>query len=151
MVTIRLATEEDVPRIVELYHELAITTSHVELSRSPCPDDYRQAFAQICASPGHELIVAECQGEVVGTVVLLIVPNLSHAACPWALVENLVVDPKHRRQGFGTLLMNHAMARAREAGCFRIALSSNVTRKEAHQFYGSLGFEALAHGFRLYF
>ena len=151
MVTIRLAYEEDIPGIVELYRELAITTSKVELSRSPNRDDYRQVFAQICASPGHELIVAEYQGEVVGTVVLLIVANLSHAACPWALVENLVVDPKHRRQGFGTLLMNHAMARAREAGCFRIALSSDVRRKEAHEFYRTLGFEAVAHGFRCYF
>jgi len=151
MVTIRLATEDDIPRIVELYRELAITTSQVELSRSPCRDDYRQVFAQICASPRHELTVAECQGEVVGTMVLLIVPNLSHAACPWALVENLIIDYRHRRRGFGALLMNHAIARAREAGCFRIALSSNRRREEAHQFYRFLGFEALAHGFSLYF
>jgi len=82
MLIIRLATEEDIPRILELYCELAITTSQVELSRSPSPDDYRRVFAEICAASGHELLVAEYQGEVVGNMVLLILPNLSHGACP---------------------------------------------------------------------
>lgn len=151
MVIIRLATEDDIPRIVELYHQLTITTSQVERSRSHSQDDYRRAFAEICAAPGHELLIAEYQGEVVGTMVLIIVPNLSHGASPWALVENLVIDHRHRRRGFGRLLMEYATARAREAGCHRIVLSSDVRRQEAHLFYRSLGFEASAHGFRIYF
>ncbi len=151
MLTIRLATEEDIPRILELYRELALTTSQVELSRRLSPDDYRLVFAEICTAPGHELLVAEYQGEVMGTMVLLIVSNLSHGACPWALVENLVTDHRHRRRGFGRLLMEYAIARAKEAGCYRIVLSSDKRREEAHRFYDSLGFEASAHGFRLYF
>jgi GNAT superfamily N-acetyltransferase len=151
VVTIRRATEEDIPRILELYRELAITTSQVELSRSPSPYDYRRAFAEICAGPGHELLVAECQGEAVGTMVLLIVPNLSHGACPWALVENLVIAHGQRRRGRGKMLMEYAIARAREAGCYRVVLSSDRRRRDAHRFYRSLGFEASAHGFRLYF
>lgn len=151
MVMIRQATEEDIPRILELYRELAITTSEVELSRSPSPDDCRRVLAEICAAPGHELLVAEDQGHVVGTMVLLIVPDLSHGACPWALVENLVIGHEQRRRGFGRLLMDYAMARARDAGCYRIVLSSDKRRHEAHRFYRSLGFQASAHGFRLHF
>ena len=151
MVMIRLATEDDIPRIVELYHQLAITTSQVERSRSHSQDDYRRAFAEICAAPGHELLIAEYQGEVVGTMVLIIVPNLSHGASPWALVENLVIDHRHRRRGFGRLLIDYAITRARETGCSRIVLSSDKRRQEAHRFYRSLGFEASAQGFRLYF
>jgi len=151
MAIIRLATEEDIPRILELYRELVITTSQAELRQSPSLDDCRRVFAEICAFPGHELLVAEHQGEVVGTMVLLIVPNLSHGALPWALVENLVIDTKHRRRGIGRLLMDYAIARAKEAGCYNLGLSSNKRREEAHQFYRSLGFEASAHGFRLYF
>jgi L-amino acid N-acyltransferase YncA len=151
VVTIRRATEEDIPRILELYRELAITTSQAELSRSPSPGDYRRAFAEICDAPGHELLVAERQGEVVGTMVLLIVPNLSHGACPWALVENLVIAHGQRRRGLGKLLMDYAIARAEEAGCYRIVLSSDKRRREAHRFYRSLDFEPSAHGFRLYF
>jgi len=151
MVMIRQATEEDIPRILELYRELAITTSEVELSWSPSPDDYRRVLAEICAAPGHELLVAEDQGHVIGTMVLLIVPDLSHGACPWALVENLVIGHEQRRRGLGRLLMDYAMARARDAGCYRIVLSSDKRRHEAHRFYRSLGFQASAHGFRLHF
>ena len=151
MADIRLATEEDIPRILDLYRELTISFSQVEMSRSPSPDDYRKAFAKICADPRHELFVAEYQGEVVGTVVLLIVPNLSHSATPWALVENLIVGQKHRGMGLGKMLLEHVIARAKEKGCHRIELCSDRRREEAHRLYRSVGFEALAYGFRIYF
>jgi len=151
MANVRLATEEDIPRILELYHELTIPLSQAEMSQSPSPDDVHAVFAEICADPRHELFVAEDQGDVVGTVVLLIVPNLSHSATPWALVENLVVGEKYRRRGFGKMLLEHVIARARERGCHRIELCSDKRREEAHQLYSSVGFEASAYGFRIHF
>jgi len=148
---IRAATEEDIPRILELYRELAITTSEAERGLAPSQDDYQRVFAEISTMPGHELLVAEEKGEVVGSVVLLIVSNLSHGALPWALVENLVVDQRYRRQGLGRLLMEYAIARSKKAGCYKLVLNSNKERREAHRFYSSLGFKASAHGFRFYF
>lgn len=150
MAIVRAATEGDIPRILELYGELAITTSQAEEGRSPSLDDCRRIFAEIRALPGHELLVVEDEGEILGTMVLLIMPNLSHNASPWALVENMVIDPGYRRQGLGRLLMDYAVARAKEAGCYKLSLSSNKERQEAHRFYRSSGFEASAHGFRLY-
>jgi len=151
MAMVRVATEEDIPRILELYRELAITTSQTEQRGSRSLDDYRRVFAEVSALPGHELLVAEDEGKVVGTMVLLIVPNLSHNALPWALVENMVVDEKYRRRGIGRLLMEYAIAQAKKAGCYKVQLLSNKKRVEAHRFYRSMGFEASAHGFRLYF
>jgi predicted N-acetyltransferase YhbS len=151
MAIIRAATEEDIPRILELYDELVITTSEAEQNRNPSLDDSRRVYAEIEAMPGHELLVAEEGGNVIGSVVLLIVPNLSHRASPWAVVENLIVTQKQRRQGIGHQLMKYAIARARNAGCYEIQLSSNKIRYDAHEFYESLGFEASALGFRLYF
>jgi GNAT superfamily N-acetyltransferase len=66
-------------------------------------------------------------------------------------VEYVVVDEKHRRRGIGKLLMDDVIERAKEAGCYKIMLTSDNRREEAHDFYRSLGFEASAHGFRLYF
>ena len=40
-----LAKEQDISRILELYRELAITTSQIEQIQNPSPDDYRQTFA----------------------------------------------------------------------------------------------------------
>jgi predicted N-acetyltransferase YhbS len=150
-VKIRAATEDDIPRIIELYGDLTITRSQVEDGRDPSSDDYRRVMARIRETPGHELLVLEYGGEVAGTLVLLIVPNLSHSACPWALLENLIVDRRHRRRGLGRMLMEYAVSRARDSGCHKVTLNSDKRRDDAHSFYRSLGFEASAHGFRLYF
>lgn len=150
MATIRAATENDIPKILELYRQLTITTSPAELDSSIKLDDYKRVFAQIQAFTGYELLVAEEEGEVVGTIVLLIVPNLSHSALPWAVIENVVVDESYRRKGIGKQLMDYAAARAKEAGCYKIQLLSDKRRNESHQFYESLGYKATAEGFRLY-
>ncbi len=150
MAIVRAATEEDIPRILELYGQLTITTSPAETKQSPSPDDYRKIFARICQLPEYELLVAEEQGKVIGTMVLMIVPNLSHNALPWALIENMVIDASHRRGGTGRLLMDCAVKRAKEVRCYKIQLASTNSRKEAHAFYRSMGFKALAKGFRLY-
>jgi ribosomal protein S18 acetylase RimI-like enzyme len=41
--------------------------------------------------------------------------------------------------------MAHAQVMAREAGCYKLVLSSNQKRERAHAFYESLGFQR--HGF----
>ena len=45
----------------------------------------------------------------------------------------------------------HLLEVARDAGCCKIQLLSGKPRAEAHAFYRSLGFEAVAEGFKLYF
>jgi GNAT superfamily N-acetyltransferase len=151
MATIRAATGEDIPRILELYEELVTSTAPAETGRTTSLDDYRRIYEQASIIPGHELIVAEKDGEVIGTMVLIIVPNLSHHGLPWAVVENVVTDRRFQRQGIGRSMMEYAIDHAREAGCYKLQLASSKTRHEAHRFYQSLGFEASAHGFRLYF
>ena len=107
-------------------------------------------FAEIVSMPSYKLFVVEEDGVVVGTMVLLIVPNLSHGALPWAIVENMVIDKRYRRRGIGRLLMEYGIAHARQSRCYKVQLLSNKKRHKAHKFYRSLGFETSAHGFRLY-
>ena len=149
MATVRKAAESDIPRILELYRQLTITTAPSESGKQPSDADYRQVFNRISTFPGMELLIAEEGGEIIGSLVLLVVPNLSHQALPWAVVENVIVDETRRRTGVGRLLMEYAINRARSAGCYRIGLSSNNSRKEAHRFYESLGFKGSSVGFRM--
>ncbi len=144
MNSIRKATPRDVPRILQLYEEL--TEEKINVSS----DKIQQVFNEIVALPNQEFLVAEKEGFVVGTLFLQIIPNLSHNAHPWTILENMVVDSRYRRQGFGRLLIEHALNRSREAGCYKVQLLSNKKRKEAHEFYRSIGFEDSALGFRLY-
>ena len=150
MATVRAATEKDIPCILALYHDLTSSVSADDEQSYPSPDDVKRVTVEILAMPGHQLLVAEEDGTVVGTTVLLIVPNLSHGALPWAIIENVVVDREYRRRGIGKLLMDHAIDCARRAGFYKVQLLSNKKRLEAHQFYQALGFETSAYGFRLY-
>ncbi len=150
-IIIRTAREEDINRILELYHELAIITSEVEQGKHLSSEDYRETFARIRVVPGYHLLVADDRGIVVGTMVLLIMPNLAHNASPWAIIENLIVDSRYRGQQIGQLLIEHAIEKARESGCYKLILTSNKKRRAAHKFYRLLGFEASSYGFSLYF
>ena len=38
-------------------------------------------------------------------------------------------------------MMQVAMEQCRAAGCYKLSLSTNLRRKEAHAFYESLGFQ----------
>jgi GNAT superfamily N-acetyltransferase len=76
------------------------------------------------------------------------VPNLSHKGRPWAQVENVIVDASERGAGYGEQMMRFALDAAREAGCYKLVLTSNKQRDEAHRFYRRLGFRASHEGFR---
>ena len=151
MAIIRAATSADIPRMLALYGELALVHSHAEQKSHPSTGDYQHTLERIQSTPGLELLVVEEAGEAAGLMELLIMPNLSHNALPWAYIEGLIVDARFRRKGLGKALVQYAINRAREAGCYKITLSSNKKRLEAHRFYRSLGFEDTGLGFRLDF
>ena len=148
--TIRRAVEADLPRIVELLSHLSLGDDR-ESPGEPLLESYRAAFRQIQADPGQQLVLAEVERHVVATLVLIIVPNLSHRGRPWCCVDNVVVDDRARGKGYGEALVRYAIEEARRAGCYKVSLTSNKRRTEAHRFYEKLGFTATHEGFRVTF
>jgi len=51
-----------------------------------------------------------------------------------------VVESSHRGRGVGRAMMRFAMERCADAGCYKMALSTNLRREGAHHFYAALGF-----------
>jgi GNAT superfamily N-acetyltransferase len=149
-VIIRDARPADMARLLELYLQLSASSQHPEEEVRPTSDEHYAALERITNDPSSELFVLEKDGRVVGTYALYVMPNLSHGGRPFAIVENVVVDDTLRGQGLGRLLMDHAETRARAAGCYKLALMSNVKRAPAHAFYQSIGFEPTHKGFTRY-
>ncbi len=145
---IRDARVADLPRIVELLAQLSISAPR-EQPDEPLPDAYAAAFADISADPRQRLLVVEAAGEIVASAALIIVPNLSHQGRPYALIENIVVDEARRGGGAGEALVRYAIAEARAASCYKLSLTSNKRRPDAHRFYEHLGFNATHEGFRV--
>jgi ribosomal protein S18 acetylase RimI-like enzyme len=148
---IRRAVKGDLSAIVELMKALTLTTSKAESGKAPTAADYEQIFQQIEGDPNRKLFVAEIDGRVVAAADLLIMPNLSHHGSPRAIIENVIVAEKMRRQGIARKLINHLIKTAKENDCYKIGLSSDKRRTAAHRLYESLGFNQYGLGFRIYF
>ena len=106
------------------------------------PDDlapYRAALRDIARS-GGAVLVAELAGEVVGVCQLIVFRHLQAHGGLCAEVESMHVHPHHRSGGVGAALIGEAVARARALGCYRLQLTSNTARADAHRFYERLGF-----------
>jgi GNAT superfamily N-acetyltransferase len=144
-VLIRQARDHDIPRLVELFLHGSLVDGKED------PDDlapYRAALAEIARGPG-QVLVAQLGEEVVGVCQLIVFRHLQSKGGLCAEVESVHVHPDRRGSGIGGELMEAAIARARELGCYRVQLTSNTARPAAHRFYVALGFEASHQGFKL--
>jgi ribosomal protein S18 acetylase RimI-like enzyme len=94
----------------------------------------------------NPVFVAETEGEVIGFVSLHIMPTF-HEEPLYCRVTAVAVSKADRRRGVGRILMEHAEAVARGAGCGRIEVTSNERRTWAHVFYERLGYEGTSRKF----
>ncbi len=134
---LREATADDLPAVLALYAQPGLDDGDVlGVERA------REVFAQFARYPSYRLFVAcDAAGAVVGSYALLVMHNLAHRGTPSAIVEDVVVDQACRSQGIGRQMMEHARTLAREAGAYKLVLSSNQKRERAHAFYDALGFQ----------
>ena len=146
---VRRASQGDLDALLRLYVQLSGGNAAAEPARA------EGALRELLEAPGVTLLVAEVDRAVVGTVTLVVVPNLTHNAQPWAQVENMVTDASVRGSGAGRLLIEECLRIAREAGCYKVQLQSantrNTAENDAHGFYRHVGFEPSSVGFRYYF
>jgi GNAT superfamily N-acetyltransferase len=144
----RLATREDVPSIVRMLADDELGSQR-ERYEEPLPDSYYSAFDLIDSDRNHELIVAEREGEVMGTLHLMFLPSLSFRGGLRAQVESVRVDKHYRGQGIGSQMIKWSMERAKQRGAHVVQLTTHQTRVDAHQFYERLGFKGSHLGMKI--
>jgi GNAT superfamily N-acetyltransferase len=83
----------------------------------------------------------------VGAFALLIMDNFGHQGASSGVVEDVVVRKDARGQGIGKKMMEFAMRKCRERGCYKVTLSSNLNRIDAHKFYEKLGYQRHGYSF----
>ena len=146
---VRPADEAELGRIVELLVLGAVPGGRAEHGRSrrarPVPGRVRATSSSVTASCWSPT----CDGAVVGVCQLIVFRHLQAHGGLCAEIESVHVHPDHRGAGVGGALMGDAIARARGLGCYRVQLTSNVARPEAHRFYERLGFVPSHIGFKL--
>jgi GNAT superfamily N-acetyltransferase len=137
---IRPAAAADLEKVLALYAQPELDAGDVLPLETA-----KRLWQRFADYPDYTLYVAERAADVVGSFALLVMHNLGHLGAPSAIVEDVVVAPAFQRHGIGKAMMQFAIDRCREKGCYKLMLSSNAKREDAHAFYESLGF--VRHGF----
>jgi ribosomal protein S18 acetylase RimI-like enzyme len=99
------------------------------------------------ASPGLTVVVADNEGQVAASCTLAVIPTLSWRGSPFAVIENVGTRPEHRRKGIGHAVLAFAIQRAKEAGCYKVTLSTGSKQESTLHFYESAGFRRNAKTF----
>ncbi len=147
---IRRATEADLPRAIELLALGAVPGAPPRSAEAPDQiGPYRSALREIDAA-GGAVLVAVLGSEVTGVCQLLVFRHLQARGGLCAELESVHVHPEHRATGVGSALVREAVEWARALGCYRVQLTSNAVREDAHRFYERLGFTASHVGFKLW-
>lgn len=146
-ITVREAGTEDAEVLARLQAEMD--------DRTLVGDAYevaamREVLLDMAAYPFFKAyLVQDANGEVVGTFSLLVFGSPSHQGTRQALLDAVVVTRSRRGEGIGEAMLNEALRIASDAGCYKMMLSSNLKRMDAHRFYERLGFSQHGVGFSI--
>lgn len=138
MIEIRTAVPADLERVLDL-----LTMQLRENSVPVGALQLRSATLQMLERPWLGRILLAASGEtLVGVAVLSFLWTLEHGgATMW--LDELYVDPRQRRAGLGSRLLEAAMAIARDRGCLALDLEVEPGHEDAVRLYERWGFRRL--------
>lgn len=139
-VSLRPVTEAELPLLTEILAELD--------GNAPFPVEHvRAKWLEMQRFPDYVTYFAELDGEIVGSLSINVFPVLSGDLRSEAIAEAVVVRPPFRGRGVGRAMMSAALALAAAKDAYKLALSSNLRRLDAHRFYEGMGFTRHGYSF----
>ena len=131
------ATIEDLPALTELVMELFAESDEFISDR----DVQERGLALILEQPSRgRIFVVRNETRIIGMVNLLF--TISTAMGGFVIVmEDVIVHPAHRGQGYGTMLLDQVIEFARQKDFKRITLLTDKISAESQNFCRKNGFE----------
>jgi ribosomal protein S18 acetylase RimI-like enzyme len=128
--SIRTADQQDLEALAKLANQLI---------RVKDQSERKAILAKILQDPSRGIYVAEVKGKVVGFVEVRVFPDFVEVA-PLAIIQNLVVDERHRGLGIGSRLMKSAVEEAEKQNVAEIHVWTEFGNETALSFYAKHGF-----------
>src|SRR5690606_853349 len=102
-------------------------------------EELNKIYCRAIDSDMQRLIVGKIRGKIIGFCSLTIKNNLWQSG-NLGHIDELVIDHQYRGNGFGKQMIDTITQTARDLQCKRIELDSAFHRKDAHEFYKSIGY-----------
>ncbi|WP_019004240.1 GNAT family N-acetyltransferase [Cohnella laeviribosi] len=132
---IRRINQDEIHKLMDLYKHLHPDDPELQADR------LNSLWEQIYPNPNMHYIVADLEGQLVASCVLVIIPNLTRNARPYGLIENVVTHPLFRRKGYGTKVLRKALQLAWERNCYKVMLLTSSKEERTLTFYEKAGFK----------
>jgi ribosomal protein S18 acetylase RimI-like enzyme len=138
---IRKLYKKDLPALAVLYEEFWNESS--DLSKMS------RMFDSLKNNTDYILLCAFVNNELAGSVMAVRCNELYGECTPFAVIEDMIVKKKFRRQGIGLALFGEVERILIKKGCSQVLLVTERNRKGTRLFYESVGFSGKTHtGFK---
>jgi ribosomal protein S18 acetylase RimI-like enzyme len=131
------ASIEDLPGLTDLVVDLFAASDEFDSNH----DVQERGLALILEQPSRgRIFVVRNETRIIGMVNLLF--TISTAMGGFViLMEDVIVHPAHRGQGYGTMLLDHVIEFAKQKDFKRITLLTDKISAESQHFFRKNGFE----------
>ncbi|MDQ0726403.1 GNAT family N-acetyltransferase [Microbacterium sp. W4I20] len=147
--TLRRATPEDADAVIALLADDPVSAARGDVASEEDRPAYVAGLREILADPSNDLLVAERDGVIVGTLQLTSIPGMARRGARRLLVEAVRVRSDLRSSGIGSGIMRWVSDSAAPAlGAAMVQLTSDASRIDAHRFYEHLGYVGSHKGFK---
>ena len=136
VVRVEPATIEDLPELVQLVEELM--SLHADFV--PNPQAHEQALSMILEQPKRaRIFVLRSETRIFGMVNLLFTISTAMGGMV-ILLEDFIIHPDYRRQGFGSQLIDYVIDFAKKKNFKRITLLADKMGSNSQKFFQEQGF-----------
>ncbi len=127
---IRMAEDRDAPDLSQLLAQLGYPASIEESLRR----------IHLCQQDAYHLVVGELDHRCIGFIALHWYHAFHHPK-PIGRIVAFCIDEAYRGKGLGSELLTDAENFFQQKECLRVELTSNLKRKESHEYYLHKGYE----------
>jgi GNAT superfamily N-acetyltransferase len=134
---VEMATLEDLPALTELVMDLFSSSGDFKPDREVQERGLRLILEQ--PSRGRIAVVRN-DDQIFGMVNMLFTISTARGGFV-IMMEDVVIHPHHRGQGYGTMLLDHVVDYAKQKEFLRITLLTDRISAESQEFFKKQGFE----------
>lgn len=134
--TVRELNQSEMDQLLALY-----THMHAVDDPLPARPVVEDVWHEIQNNPRLTYFGAFDEQTLVSSCTMSIIPNLTRGCRPYGVIENVVTHADHRRKGYASAVLRHALNHAWGGGCYKVMLLTGRKSEDIYRFYESVGFD----------